>query len=191
LTPRGHTERVEHQLAQCEALLKRHIQGFDLNNLDEIVAREGVDAATSLELSTAFQFGGPSRVPPTSPGGSPGKGYPYTPHHMIPAGYPMALPFAPPGATYALPMQMQPPGPYNSQMHPTFQQLHPPMAPPLLPSRNIHAPDIRGQDPQANDMSSSQVRRIWNVAYFPPFLTGLVLGPCQEFWSVRSDRKRS
>src|SRR5271154_6488180 len=42
LTPRGHADRIERQLAQCEALLKHHHQGFDLNNLDEILAREGL-----------------------------------------------------------------------------------------------------------------------------------------------------
>lgn len=43
LTPRGHTEKIERQLAQCEALLKRRIEGFHIDSLDEIMAREGLD----------------------------------------------------------------------------------------------------------------------------------------------------
>src|SRR5277367_3468898 len=90
LTPRGHTERIEQQLAQCEALLKNHIQGFDLKNLDEFLVREGIDAnSLASNLSTAFQFASSptARVSPTSPGGSPAKGYPY-PQDIIPPGYP-------------------------------------------------------------------------------------------------------
>ena len=43
LTPRGHTEKIERQLAQCEALLKRRLEGFHLDNLEEFMIRDGLD----------------------------------------------------------------------------------------------------------------------------------------------------
>jgi hypothetical protein len=65
LTLRGHTEYLEHRLAQCDALLKRRIPGFDTENLDEILVREGVevdtDASFPFPISASFQFAaGPS-----------------------------------------------------------------------------------------------------------------------------------
>lgn len=57
LTPRGHTEKLERKLAQCEMLLKRRIEGFDVENLDNILISEGLD---------------PNVAPPSShPGFSP------------------------------------------------------------------------------------------------------------------------
>ena len=43
LVDRGHTEHVERQLLLCTALLKRHIPNFDLNDLEAIIAREGIE----------------------------------------------------------------------------------------------------------------------------------------------------
>ncbi|OBZ72673.1 hypothetical protein A0H81_07493 [Grifola frondosa] len=71
LTPRGHTERIERQLLQCAALLKRHIPGFDLNNLDDILVREGIEIDTSDNaLSVTFQF------TPNSPQAAEQQGFP-------------------------------------------------------------------------------------------------------------------
>ncbi|KAF5381986.1 hypothetical protein D9615_004227 [Tricholomella constricta] len=140
LTPRGHTERIEHQVAQCEALLKRHIPGFDLEKLDEILAREGIDVAAvnHPQLTPTFQFqpaptsfartvppGGQQPMPPPQPG----MYYPPPPHMMPPPhGYGMMPPYPP-----FHPMQMQgPPGSYNPHLHPQFQHPPPPgyMGPP-------------------------------------------------------------
>lgn len=54
LTPRGHTEKIERQLAQCEALLKRRIEGFHLDNLDEIMARDGLDPDVTPPTPSGF-----------------------------------------------------------------------------------------------------------------------------------------
>ncbi|GLB40586.1 putative fungal specific transcription factor [Lyophyllum shimeji] len=143
LTPRGHTERIELQVAQCEALLKRHIPGFELVKLDEILAREGIEVVHPATATTNFQFQaaeiptsfartqaspgqGPPPMPP-QPGMQPAMYYPH-PHMMPPPphGYPM-MPYPP-----FHPMQMQPPPPgsYNPHMHPPFQPPPPGYMPP-------------------------------------------------------------
>ncbi|TFK70307.1 hypothetical protein BDN72DRAFT_818996 [Pluteus cervinus] len=169
LTPRGHTERVEHQLAQCEALLKRHIPGFDLDKLDEILAREGIDigSVTPSAPTPAFQFdqqpptNRPFRTDPNGPpsGGPPLKGYmalyPPPPQHMMPPpGYPHAmLPYgAPP---YQMPMQ-GPHGPYNPHIHPAFQPPPPAPAPPPVPTPTRPVQPAKGTDPAGNDLSSTE-----------------------------------
>lgn len=43
LVDRGHTELIERQVLLCTALLKRHIPNFDLNDLEAIAAREGIE----------------------------------------------------------------------------------------------------------------------------------------------------
>lgn len=184
LTPRGHVERVERQLMQCEALLRRRMPGFDLSNLDEICAREGIQVdqmqPPPTVMSPNFQFmeAGPSRPPYQNappPGTSPQgpKGYPYPPpQHMVPPGYPMPVYTGappPPGSPYPPPPHMgsmQPPAPpgYNPHIHPAFQS-----APPQIhngqnaPAQNAQVrpassstDNIKGQDPQSNDMSSTQ-----------------------------------
>ncbi|TFY56393.1 hypothetical protein EVG20_g8937, partial [Dentipellis fragilis] len=189
LTPRGHTERLERQLVQCDALLKRHIPGFDLNNIDEILAREGIeiDPANST-LTHAFQFH------PQTPGPPPPKGYPFPPpgQHMMPPGYPHPMPpyyGGPPGGPYPPPPHMQMPGPPGPYMHP-FQHPPPPPPPPMAPlpaqqqSQQPQQPqqpqqqqqqqprpqsaggnDIKGQDPQSNDMSNTQaLARVFGVS---------------------------
>ncbi|KAJ7158908.1 fungal-specific transcription factor domain-containing protein [Mycena filopes] len=134
LTPRGHVERIENQLAQCQLLLKRHIPGFDLANLDEILTREGID--------------------PTPPQG-PGPYLPYMPQYQHPA-YPTALYQNPPG----FPPRLPPPPPgYAAHLHPSFQNPYPSQAPPPGPSGPPAArpvADIKGQDPNSNDMSNTQ-----------------------------------
>ncbi|KAJ6577220.1 fungal-specific transcription factor domain-containing protein [Mycena capillaripes] len=128
LTPRGHLERIEVQLAQCQLLLKRHIPGFDLVDLDATLAREGIDAQ-----------------PPQ--GAAPYPAYvqqyqPTYPSVVYQHGYPMPPP---------------PPG-YNPHIHPAFQHPYPPQAAPPAPPATAAVPrpappDIKGQDPNSNDMS--------------------------------------
>ncbi|KAI9001540.1 fungal-specific transcription factor domain-containing protein [Trametes punicea] len=184
LTPRGHTERIERQLIQCEALLKRHYPGFHLDDLDAILAREGIDIDVSdSAISAAFQFapnspqsspnrGFPLRTegpPPPPMGGSP-RGYPYPipppthPGQMMPPGYhgPVPMPYPPPGPYGPppphMPMHGGPPPPpgYDPRMVPPFQH---PMAPPhhgVHPHRPPSPHEIPGQDPHSFDMTSPQ-----------------------------------
>src|SRR5260370_39664485 len=42
--PRGHMERIERQLSQCDILLRKLVLDFDLNKLDQILAREGISS---------------------------------------------------------------------------------------------------------------------------------------------------
>ncbi|CAK5268770.1 unnamed protein product [Mycena citricolor] len=131
LTPRGHVERIEHQLAQCEALLKRHIPSFELHELDNILAREGID----LHLGSPHGYGYSGGFPP------PGPMYQY----------PM-----PPPIVYAQPGYHAPP-PFSGQ--PPYTHPPPPAPAPLSqqpsPPRTV-IPDIKGQDPHSNDLSNTQ-----------------------------------
>ncbi|KZT41259.1 hypothetical protein SISSUDRAFT_1043099 [Sistotremastrum suecicum HHB10207 ss-3] len=158
LTPRGHTEKIERQLAQCEALLKRRIEGFDLNNLEEICAAEGIDADPS-HLMHQFGFapaGGPMAGPPMSP--SDPKGYPYPPppgYGSLPFPLPHLGPYGMPPNGPPYPPHM-PPG-FMPHIHPAFQQhmeAHPPD--PERPPSSGTSVEIKGQDPQANDMSTTE-----------------------------------
>ncbi|OCH90336.1 hypothetical protein OBBRIDRAFT_755152 [Obba rivulosa] len=177
LTPRGHTERIERQLLQCDALLKRHIPGFTLEQLDDLCAREGVELdVNDATLNSTFQFAaspqaGPSRPfplrtdvgqhPPPPGSGSPPRYPPYPPpgQPMMPHGYPgMPMPYPPPPGygpppMHHMHMQGPPPPGYPPHMLPPFQHpLHPP--PPM--HRPSSAQDIPGQDPLSHDMSSTQ-----------------------------------
>ncbi|CDO76505.1 hypothetical protein BN946_scf184361.g4 [Trametes cinnabarina] len=185
LTPRGHTERIERQLLQCEALLKLHYPGFHLDDLDAILAREGIDIDTSDNaISATFQFapnspesaparGFPLRTegPPPPMGGSPPRGYPYPvpppphPGQLMPPGYhgPVPMPYPPPPGPYGppppghMPMQGGPPPPpgYDPRMVPPFQH-HMPPHPGVPPQRPLSPHEIRGQDPKNYDMTSTQ-----------------------------------
>ncbi|KAH9057868.1 fungal-specific transcription factor domain-containing protein [Lactarius vividus] len=185
LTLRGHTEHLEQKLAQCDAILKRRIPGFELENLDEILAREGVEVEANVPpISASFQF------TPGPGGSSPPKGYPYVPPgpHMIPPGYPPMPPYypAPPnGAPYPPPPHMQPHPGYNPHLHPMFQHPPQPIPPQHLPpaqsvprpiSANGPVPDIKGGDPGFHDMSNPRaLAKSFGVA--PDIVHDLKLGP--------------
>ncbi|KAJ7494589.1 fungal-specific transcription factor domain-containing protein [Mycena galericulata] len=135
LTPRGHLERVELQLAQCALILKRHIPTFELGDLEAIMAREGIDPQPPAQTQGfAFQpYMGPA----------------------YPANYPPVV------YQHGYPMPPPPPG-YNPHIHPAFQQPYPTNhGPPPNPAAAAPAPrpvanDIKGQDPNSNDMSNTQ-----------------------------------
>jgi len=146
LTPRGYTERLELQLAQCEALLKRRDPAFNLDDLDAILAREGIEVGLPpLPQNPAFQID-PSNLRsfrPDQPSQQPPKGYspmyPPAPPHMMhpPYGPPMMPPY---GAPPYHPHMMQPPGPYP-HLHPAFQPPgapYPPPPPPPPPVMHQH-----------------------------------------------------
>ncbi|KDR76395.1 hypothetical protein GALMADRAFT_481013 [Galerina marginata CBS 339.88] len=156
LTPRGYTERLELQLAQCEALLKRQYPGFTLDNLDDILAREGIEVGgiPPIAPNSSFQIEGGMRPPfrpdagppPSHP--SPPKGYP----PMYPPGPPMMPPYPHPMMPYgpAPPyhqMMQGPPGAYNPHIHPAFQPGAPYPPPPPVMHQHPPPPDQAAQAP--------------------------------------------
>ncbi|KAG9315092.1 hypothetical protein JVU11DRAFT_4204 [Chiua virens] len=165
LTLRGHTEFIERQIALCDALLKRRLPGFNLSNLEEICAREGIELDGPPQPPPDFhsnQFHQhPNAPPPPSP---------YYPP-LVPPGYPHpAVPIYGPYPPH-IPMP-GPPGTYAPHMHPGFpppppQHMHPPPQPILHPSPHQVPPppppppphpsnaEVKGQDPQSLDMSDT------------------------------------
>lgn len=147
--PRGHTERVEHLLAQSEAILKRRIPGFSLDSIDDFLAKEGIDPAELPPPGgpSAFQLPSPKPYPPPAhlyfPPPPPG----YAP--VLPTGY---APYGPPPA---------PPMPYSpTNLHPVFhQQQQQPQTPSAAATSPTGKPPladpVRGQDPQSNDLSTT------------------------------------
>ncbi|KAH8980297.1 hypothetical protein EDB86DRAFT_3248061 [Lactarius hatsudake] len=171
------TSRTE--LAQCDVILKRCIPGFELENLEEILVREGVEVEANVPpISASF------RSTPVC-GSSPPKGYPYVPPgpHMIPPGYPPMPPYYP--APPYPPPHMQPHPGYNPHLHPMFQHPPQPIPPQHLPpaqsvphpmSSNGPIPDIKGGDPGFHDMSNPRaLARSFGVA--PDIVQDLKLGP--------------
>ncbi|KJA23007.1 hypothetical protein HYPSUDRAFT_614687 [Hypholoma sublateritium FD-334 SS-4] len=161
LTPRGYTERLELQVAQCEALLKRHYPGFVLDSLDDLCAREGIDVAQDAVRPFRAEPAAPPKGPPYGPMYGPLMHPPYGPHPMMPYGAAPPYHMLPPG----------PPGPYP-HLHPVFpagpypppvmhqhqppppEQLHAP--PPVSPSLVRAAAASKGVDPNGHDMSNPQ-----------------------------------
>ena len=159
--PRGHMERIERQLFQCETLLRKYISDFDLNKLDQILAREGI----SLDVP-------PSPMAPPNPGyPNPSSIYPMSVMHM-PDNRSFPLREVGPGASSpTLPPSAQGARyPYNHQagyyppMDGSPVVAHPPPA--YGPSSNYGSPQapprpssaqsissVRGQDPKGRDMS--------------------------------------
>ncbi|KIJ52649.1 hypothetical protein M422DRAFT_26218 [Sphaerobolus stellatus SS14] len=155
LTPRGHTETIERKLAQCEVLLKRQFADFHLEDLDNLLIREGLNPDVSPSAPPGFV--------PYAAATANGTGHPPSAYgHNLPP-YP-----GPPGVYAAVP-NGAPYGPvYVPHIHPVFQ--HPPniaphmqQLPPPHPSQSPTTssasvgvvPDIKGTDPQSNDMSST------------------------------------
>ncbi|KAJ7104305.1 fungal-specific transcription factor domain-containing protein [Mycena belliarum] len=142
LTPRGHVEHVELQLGQCLLLLKRHYPNFELENLEAILAREGInDQPPAIQ---AFTYPGSSYHAPLAAGAPP-------PVATYPPNYPTVYN----AQSYPRP----PPTGYNPHIHPAFQQAaYPPPGPTAVPGpapRPVTT-DIKGQDPNSNDLSNTQ-----------------------------------
>ncbi|OCH90015.1 hypothetical protein OBBRIDRAFT_835375 [Obba rivulosa] len=167
LTPRGHTERLEHQLLICEVLIRRFMPDFALAQLDEIEVRENIVLdADPHHVAETFQFipapphgppgpaGYPQHMqPPPAPGVSSPSGYPPPPPTppMMPSPYGMYYPH--PGMPY--PPHM-PPGYGHPMPPPPFQHpLHPPPSA-QLPQRPPSPHEIPGQDPRAFDIANPQ-----------------------------------
>ncbi|KAH9848389.1 fungal-specific transcription factor domain-containing protein [Lenzites betulinus] len=185
LTPRGHTERLERQLLQCEALLKRHYPGFTLDDIDNFLAREGIELDISDNaVSVSFQFA------PNSPQSSSGRGFPLRtegpPPQMgdSPRNYYQVPPPPPPHpgqppmmSGYHGPVPMHygpgPHNPYGPGPHPPPNMPMPgpppsgydprmappfqhPLVPPGTPQRPTSPHEIPGADPYSRDMYSAQ-----------------------------------
>ncbi|TFY62180.1 hypothetical protein EVJ58_g4017, partial [Rhodofomes roseus] len=166
LTPRGHTERIERQLLQCDALLKRHNPDFTLENLDDICAREGINieyseaAVTATFQFTAQQQGSPpasgarpyplrNEVPQLPPGGSPPR---YPPYH---AANDAALRTWADDAIWTSPAWCVP------SASPSHADARPPSGvrpahPNAGPQRPSSSHEVKGQDPLARDMSDTR-----------------------------------
>ncbi|KIK81187.1 hypothetical protein PAXRUDRAFT_15381 [Paxillus rubicundulus Ve08.2h10] len=160
LTLRGHTEFVERQIALCDALLKRRIPGFNLANLEDICAREGIEVESTLQPPPDFQSGPPFQ----QHNGGPPPGSPYYPPLIPPPSYPH--PGVPIYGPYPPHIPMPgPPGTYGPHMHPGFpphpQHMQPPphQIPPH-PAPQLPPPatslEVKGQDPQSLDMSDTR-----------------------------------
>lgn len=119
-------------------------------------------------MSAAFQFA--PQIPPQSP-----QSYPYSPiSHMGHLSYPaMPVPY-----TYPPPHQ---------QMHgPPVPQIQTDLQPPsrvhTRPIPSLTPPlEIKGQDPQSNDMSNTQVGSDW-FFWLDDRLKVVSAGSRQEFW---------
>lgn len=162
LTPRGHTDHLEHLLTQCNALLKSYDPGFDLANIEDILARRGIDPNNTVSSpSVSFeQARSPTfRAETASPSGRH-KIFSYPP--IVHPGFPLPLPYGhpppPPGAVpYPIPHGFPP------HLHAPFQPIPPSAPPPSNPADTTSVtpsnpfPAVLGQDPRFNDMSSDEV----------------------------------
>lgn len=150
----------------------RKIPGFDMANLTELCAREGIhidpENPELADAGASYHFVPPSggRYPPSAPPSqhSPPKGYPAYPPPPMGVGYNgVQFQYGPP---YPPPPHMihAPPITYHPQIHPELQQQQQPTPQPAtptaaqptpLPSGPVKAP--QGQDPKMNDMSHPEV----------------------------------
>ncbi|KAJ3967548.1 fungal-specific transcription factor domain-containing protein [Lentinula raphanica] len=130
---RDHTERLEQIVSQCDALLKRHIQGFSLQTINDVCAREGIDISALQPIQNL--------PPPTS----------------SPQPAPMMTPAPPPPPGYYPPPPPPPAGVGYYQYPPyTLYPVQPPFHVSSLPVPSAQpAVTIPGQDPKSNDMSST------------------------------------
>ncbi|KAL4242763.1 hypothetical protein ABKN59_011877 [Abortiporus biennis] len=165
LVARDHRERLERQLAGCIALLKRRMPDFDINALDDILAREGVEPEGAEANPGMYQYPPtptPRGFPLRSEGPQPGDGS--SPRHYYPPGPPMVPPGYPPPpmamhySPYPPPPHMMAPPPgYNPHMppphHPAFQHTLPPPQQ-LQQTRPQSAHDTRATEPLPNDLST-------------------------------------
>lgn len=163
--PRGHMERLERQLSQCEALLRKYIPDFELNKVEQIFAREGL----SLDVPP------PSMVPPNSGYPPPSPIYPMSAMHapdnrsfplreVGPGSSSPTLPTSAQGGRYPYnhqanyyppiegsPVVAHPPPAYGPA--PNYDSSQVPQAPPR-PNSAQSVSSVPGQDPKGRDMSN-------------------------------------
>jgi len=159
--PRGHMERLERQLSQCEGLLRKYIPDFELNKLEQIFTREGL----SSDLPT------PSMVPPNSSYPPPSPIYPMSVMH-VPDNRSFPLREVGPGSSSpTLPTTAQSgryPYSHQANYYPPGDSpmvAHPPPAygpspnydssqGPPRPNSAQSVSSVPGQDPKGRDMSN-------------------------------------
>ncbi|VDC07224.1 unnamed protein product [Peniophora sp. CBMAI 1063] len=200
LTPRGYQERLERQLALCDALLKHYNPNFEMDNIEDAMRQVGLptDPPTGPDgqVSTAFQFSAPG---PGSPGFPPPPPGMMPPGYMPPYGYPGP---PPPGGPYPPPppgMMPPPPHMFNPHIHPAFQpppmppaqttppppnQSSPPTPATPMPTTSVPppvqpegpGPDIKGSDPRSNNLANNlALAKSFGVS--SDIMQGLALGP--------------
>src|SRR5258706_3713317 len=152
--PRGHMERLESKLSQCEALLRKYIPDFELNKIDQILTREGLSSDVP-----------PPSIPP------PNSGYP--PPSPI---YPMSVMNVPDNRSF--PLREVGPGASSPTLPPSVQggryqynhqaNYYPPMEgspmvahpPPAYgPSPNYDSPQVPQGPPRPNSAQSTSAVR--------------------------------
>lgn len=167
-------------------------------NLDEICRREGIEVdghpAPEFAQSNPQFPQQPSGPPPGAIYGPPfvHPAYPYG--VPMPHGYPSHMPMpGPPGAYGPIhpgfpppppPQHMQAPPQVQQQPQPQPQQPHPVPPPVVAATANV---EVKGQDPQSLDMSSTRVCLF--SATFVPSSFILLTGTSQELRRSPSHRK--
>lgn len=151
LTPRGHTERIEYLLAQCTALLKHHVPGFNVDNVDDYLIREGIDAAAISPQPPTASFQTEHPKPQLQHPKSYPLYHPPPPHLLHPPYPPGLMPYgAPPGPYHPqIPIQ----GPYSTHLVPAFQHPSATYPSPVPPHpHSLQRTHTKGQDPHGNDL---------------------------------------
>lgn len=174
--PRGHMERLESKLSQCEALIRKFIPDFELNKLEQFLNREGLSSDAPP----------PSMVPPNSGYPPPSPVYPMSVMHVPenrsfplrevgPGASSPTLPHSAQGARYPYshqanyyppmegsPVVAHPPPAYGPS--PNYDPSQVPQGPPR-PSSAQSTSSVRGQDPKGRDMSNlTNVLRSFQVS---------------------------
>jgi hypothetical protein len=150
--PRGHMERLERQLSQCETLLRKYIPDFDFNKLDQILTREGLSSDVPP----------PSMAPPNSSYPPPSPIYPMSVMHapdnrsfplreVGPGGSSPTLPPSAQGGRYPYSHQAN----YYPPMDGSPVVAHPPPA--YGPSPNYDSPQV-SPGPAAPHLSAERVK---------------------------------
>ena len=163
--PRGHMERLERQLSQCDTLLRKYIPDFDIHNIDQILAREGIssDLPPSPMAPPNSSYPTPSPIYPMSGMQLPDNRFPL--REVGPGGSSPTLPPSAQGGRYppynhkanyypsmdGSPVVAHPPSAYGPS--PNYGSPETPQAPPR-PNSAQSTSRVRGQDPKGRDMSN-------------------------------------
>lgn len=174
--PRGHMERLEGKLSQCEALIRKFLPDFELNKLDQFLNREGLSSDVPP----------PSIPPPNSSYPPPSPIYPmsvmnvpdnrsFPLREVGPGASSPTLPPSVQGGRYQYghqanyyppmegsPMVAHPPPAYGPS--PNYDSPQGPQAP-ARPNSAQSTSSVRGQDPKGRDMSNlNNVLRSFQVS---------------------------
>lgn len=157
-------ERLERQLSQSETLLRKYIPDFDINKIEQILAREGIssDVPLSPMAPPSSSYPTPSTIYPMSGMQMPDNRFPL--REVGPGGSSPTLPSSAHAGRYSYSNQAN----YYSPMDGSPVVAHPTSAygpspnygPPQIsqapprPSSAQSTSSVRGQDPKGRDMSN-------------------------------------